>query len=182
MKKRICNFTNKKTLSIVAFVTLALYAIMLFVTIPKIQTATGGMTIFDLSSKGYDMAYAIKLLSAMSQDVINYYRFVQIPIDMLYPAVLGLFFFMSMCALNKKIRIYKPLYILPVLVTFFDYFENISVFILLSKGASEILVYMASFFTVMKNISVSILFILLPILVIRYIIVSRRQAKSSEQR
>ncbi len=174
MKKAICSFTNKKTLIIAAVLTILLYCAMVFVTIPRIQMNADGMKIFDMS-QGYNLDYAAKLISKMPQETVDFYRFVQIPIDMLYPAVLGLFCFMSFCYLEKRVKILKLFYALPILIMLFDYLENIMVFIMLSNGVSQNIVFASSIFTIAKSAATTITFITLIIVFVVYIIRSRKE-------
>jgi len=128
-----------------------LYAVMMSVTIPRLQHAAGGLEIYDMRPFGYTVREGRELLSAMSSKTKDFYRYVQIPLDFVYPAFLGLFGAGTLALLRRRVRL--PLWLLafPLLAALFDYLENIFVFILLGSNGPAMLLRTASLCSVLKS-------------------------------
>ena len=65
------------------------YVLMLTVTLAHLESMTGHVP-FDMRPTGYDAKDAAELLSALGDSGRRYYLTRQVPLDMVYPALLGL--------------------------------------------------------------------------------------------
>jgi len=128
-----------------------LYAVMMSVTITRLQRAAGGLEIFDMRPLGYTVREGRELLSAMSSGAKDFYRYVQIPLDFVYPSLLGLFGAGTLALLRRRVRLPLWLLALPLLAALFDYLENIFVFILLGSNGPAMLLRIASLCSVLKS-------------------------------
>ncbi len=147
---------GKHVLMVFAFAML-IYSIMLEVTIPHLVAESNGMAIFDMRPLGYSVEEAMRLIKQMSSSGIDYYRVVQLPLDFVYPVLLGAFGAMSLGYFSKWVRIYNVYYVLPVMVTLFDYLENFGIYLMLSDLNSLLIIRLASLCSVIKSLSTTIL-------------------------
>jgi len=69
--------------------TLAVYAVMVFWSLPKISDAAGGLMPFDLRPAGYDLEAARAFIKALDAEGARFYLEVQHRLDMVYPALLA---------------------------------------------------------------------------------------------
>jgi hypothetical protein len=72
-----------------AAATLALYATMVFWSLPRVAAAAGGLTPFDMRPLGYSEAEARAFLVALSDPGHSFYLHVQQGLDTPYPVLLG---------------------------------------------------------------------------------------------
>ena len=82
--------------------SVAVYLLMLFHTIPAVESYATEMKIFDLSPGGYSYDYAVKLLSALGNDGRKEYLSRQIPLDFIYPALFSISSFLMLAWLFLK--------------------------------------------------------------------------------
>lgn len=129
---------NVKGKEVVLFVLAAnvVYLLMMLVTIPQVMSFSGGMKIFDMQPGGYDLDYVINLLRKLGPDGRRAYVLRQIPLDMVYPMLAAIAYYMLMLWLFKKLGLQgKPLMYLclaPLLAGLFDYFENFGVILMIA--------------------------------------------------
>lgn len=146
----------------------AIYIIMQMQTIPRIQQETGGLKIFDMQPLGYSYDYAHRFLSQLSEKGYELYKFVQLPLDILFPILNCL---TGICTFVLLIRVYhkvkgktvqekhslpvKIVLSLPLAAMLSDYLENIMILVMLSYKAvvPKGFVSVSNIFTVIKSMS-----------------------------
>ena len=82
--------------------SLAVYLLMLFHTIPGVESYAPEMVIFDLLPSGYSYDYAVKLLSSLGNDGRREYLSRQLPLDFIYPALFSISSFLMLSWLFLK--------------------------------------------------------------------------------
>lgn len=130
------------------------YFIMLYVTIPAIQSHVNDMRIFDLMPFGYSQHYAITLLEELGVQGRNIYLTKQIPLDLIFPFLNGVTGALFISLLAKKIKpSLKVLVLLPVFAALFDYLENfmVATMLLSFPDISKSIVTLSSIFTISKS-------------------------------
>jgi hypothetical protein len=164
-------------------VTVIIYAVMLIWTIPSITSEAGGHAIFDMRPGGYTFAEAHEFLDALSERGKYIYLERQHLLDMVYPAVLCITLFWSIYALTpRRWGVWR--YILPAPAIpgmFFDYMENLATRGLLITGPDHITVAMverASLWSRIKATSVTLAFIILIVLLARWVFLRLRKAQA----
>lgn len=154
---------------VLAAVTLANYAIMVFWSLPKISAAAGGAMPFDLRPFGYSYEEARAFLAALSPDGASFYLNVQHRLDLTYPALLAATLFFAIRALTPT-RFPLPGWVVALVAVpgaVFDYLENASVSAMLEHGAADVtpgLVARASLWTLLKSAFSTIAMIVLLVL------------------
>jgi hypothetical protein len=159
----------------------AIYIIMQIYSIPRISHEAGGLLMFDMNPLGYTYEYAYKFLSQLSQKGYDLYKYVQLPLDTLFPilnCLTGLFTFTLIIRIYNKINnksglnmhpaFIKALLSLPLIAMSSDYLENIMIYVMLSYKSEvpKTFVYVADIFTIMKSMSTSIFYIIIIIICI----------------
>jgi len=177
MFKWIKNNPSLKLVTMAFLISMFVYMVMIFGTIPHLERAVDDMKIFDLSPMGYNQEYAEILIGTMSDDIKDFYRFIQIPLDFIYPMALALFIIFSFAFMSKRVNLYGWLYIFPLLGCIFDYLENIFVFLMLSGFQSDVLIGISSISTIIKSFSTTISFSLLLIIFIIFTVKRIRAEK-----
>lgn len=146
-----------KNVLLLFVVTMAVYLLMLLVTIPSVQTYAPDTALFDLSPTGYTHSQALSLLETLGQDGRNTYLFPQLAVDFIYPGLFAICFsLMFVWVYSKRIRSDSKFFYLaalPVLGGIFDYLENILIIrmIMTFPDVSKGLVSVASGFTLLKS-------------------------------
>ena len=116
----------KITATVSGIVTAVICAVMNFILIPAIEN--GALTrCFDMNF-GYSYTDALRFLSSISENGLNVYLKYQLPLDFIYPIAYCIFFCSLFILLEKK---KSSLLILPVMLAFFDYVENVMTLIML---------------------------------------------------
>lgn len=136
-----------------------IYLVMVLGTL-KHLTDLAGVLPFDLRPAGYSQVDAVALLDALGESGRQYYLMRQIPLDMLYPALLALTLISTLrwCAFRCEptlfTRIGGPL---AVLAATFDYLENLGIGLMLVAGPAPnlVLVQMASAASILKAVLTS---------------------------
>ena len=85
---KLIGIANGRNVIIFFIPSLAVYLLMLFQTIPGVESYVLEMKIFDLLPSGYSYDYAVGLLSALGNDGRNEYLSRQLPLDFIYPCLL----------------------------------------------------------------------------------------------
>ena len=165
------NIAGKKVLIFFLF-AMAVYLTMLLGTIPYIMSFSGGLNILDMMPAGYDAAYVNQLFTQLGDTGRNAYLYIQIPLDLVYPALYGIGFSLVMAwFLNRLGKLggnFVYLCLLPVAAGFFDYSENIGIIAML-RAFPEIpynLVVITNMFSILKSSITSIYFIILIIVIV----------------
>ncbi|MGL1936629.1 MAG: hypothetical protein OCD01_16480 [Fibrobacterales bacterium] len=107
----------------------ALYFVMILYTIPSLTTFSNGLLILDMHPFGYSADYIGQLFSALQTAGRNYYLTVQLPLDMVYPALFALSNSALLLYLFRKLsyKQFRFICFIPMLGGLFDYLENISI-------------------------------------------------------
>ena len=164
---KIISAANGRNVLIFLVSSLAVYFVMLFYTIPVVQSYAPEMKVFDLLPAGYSYDYAIKLLSSLGDKGREEYLNTQLPLDFIYPAL----FSISSCLLlawlflkrnNKDSRIFYLCFV-PIFAGVFDYLENIQIVVMIFNypDVSQIQVALSSASTIAKSGLTTIFFLLL---------------------
>ena len=138
-------------------ITNLVYGIMLFITIPKVMSFSGGMKLFDLSPFGYSVEYADALLRSLGMEGRSAYLYAQLPFDMIYPFLFGVTYCLMIAYFLNKLEALKgPLFYLcclPVGAGIFDYLENIGIITMLRgyPNNPDYLILTTSSFTIIKS-------------------------------
>lgn len=136
---------------------------MLTVTIPMVMSFSGGLKILDMMPMGYDFAYVKSLFDALGEEGRNAYLYRQIPLDLLFPSLMGITFTLILAYLlryiNKLESKWFYLALLPLFAGLFDYCENLGVItmILSYPDISDGMVLTSCIFSILKS-SISTLF------------------------
>lgn len=172
MKELIRRNIGGKKVLLLFILTNIIYSIMLIITIPKVMNFSGGMKLLDMIPTGYNAEYVNSLLNTLGEPGRHAYLFNQIPVDMLYPFLVGTSYSLVLAYfLNKLGKLngyYFYLCLIPLFSGLFDYFENIGIITMLKSypDNSIILTQITSIFSVLKSSFTSIYFIILLILLI----------------
>lgn len=159
-------------------VTLALYIVMMTVTLPYLADAAGGLTVFDLRPWGYDFGTAHQIVANLGAGGRAYYENLQHVLDAFYPPFLAftVSFWLVMAA-GRWRRRGLPLagFVLNALIGFAfvsaicDLTENLLVSRMLGAGPDGLtpdLVLAASRFTLAKSVTGTIAYVALLLLAI----------------
>ena len=79
-------YSTGKILLILFLITQFLYFIILLVSIPYVMQYSDSMKLLDMMPTGYDIEYGEKLFETLGEKGRYAYLFIQIPIDLIYPA------------------------------------------------------------------------------------------------
>lgn len=164
------NIKNRELLTIIKWGSIAFISnlVLKLFTVPYIQKSTGGYRSFDLSPLGYNKDYALEYIGSMSSRIINFYSFVQIPIDIIFPVSTCIFSLLLFKYFRKRVDISKLVYILPISCCLMDITENVLILVMLNHTVSQAVVSITSFMTRGKFLSGSIYALILLIVFIVY--------------
>ena len=154
---KLIGIANGRNVIIFFIPSLAVYLLMLFHTIPGVESYVPEMKIFDLLPSGYSYDYAVGLLSALGNDGRNEYLSRQLPLDFIYPALFSISSFLMLAWLflkryDKGSRIFY-LCLVPVIAGIFDYLENIQIVLMILNypDVSKNQVVLSSASTIVKS-------------------------------
>ncbi len=140
---------------------------MLLYTIPKVMAYADGMKLLDMMPGGYSPEYVRQLFEALGKEGRNAYLSLQLPVDMIYPALFALSYSSLLAFFLRKLRnpgiwMFAFCY-LPILAGFADYTENIFFIWFLKSypNLPEGLIKISSAFSVVKGVSTSVYFVCL---------------------
>ncbi len=151
-------------------ITIAIYAVMSFYSLPIITGNNSDLLIFDIRPNGYSFTDAQSLLNALSSEGILFYQTTQLALDTVFPIFYALSFMLAFWILAPiKLGKWRLLFFpFAIIAMVFDFLENASVVKMLQAGADGIsteMVQSASDFSTLKylfiNISLAILVILI---------------------
>jgi len=172
LKQLAIKYTTGKTTLIFFIAANIIYIIMLSITIPKLTSISGDLKILDMLPMGYDVAYVKTLFETLGDEGRNYYLFRQLPLDMIYPALFAISYFMIMVYFLKKLKrldtSYFYLCLLPLIAGIADYLENFGIIMLLKShpNITKTLVTATSTFSMIKSTSTTLYFIGLTVVLI----------------
>jgi mannose/fructose/N-acetylgalactosamine-specific phosphotransferase system component IID len=160
------NLAKGKTVLILFLITMAVYTVMLTITIPQVEQYANGFDLFDLSPLGYNLRYARALIYNLGDSGTDIYLHHQIPLDFIYPGLFAIAYSLFLTWLfAKSVPTTSPVFYLtfvPVLAGLFDYLENIGIIIMLTtSNITYTLVNISSTFTILKSGFTTLFFILL---------------------
>ncbi len=169
----------KRLFWISLLVSLAIYAAMVFWSLPFIQQQAGGLRPFDLRPGGYSLAEASEFLQRLSEQGRTFYLTVQHKLDFFYPALLAITLgcgLWLMAPASWKVARWL-LILLPLPGMAFDYVENYFVASLLKASPAlidERAVAAASLATVIKSITTTVAIVALVVLLLMWRLRKRR--------
>lgn len=156
-----------KTVLILFAITMSVYLLMLFYTIPMVESFAPNTALFDLSLSGYSYQHAISLLKELGNEGRQMYLSRQLPLDFIYPGLFAMSYTLLLIWLfSKSFETTSKIYYLafiPALGGLFDYLENIYIIRMINTfpDLSTGLVQVASTFTLLKSIFTTVFFLLL---------------------
>ena len=156
------------------------YCLMVFGSLADIERISG-LRAFDMRPTGYSYTDALALISALGEEGKNIYLAVQIPLDTVYPALLALASASSLFWLSQSFgstaRWYRAAAAVAYLAAIADYAENGLIVWMLNAGlgAPEALVTAASFASVSKSVTSTIVFTTLLIALTEFAVRRMRQ-------
>ncbi|MDB4584739.1 hypothetical protein N9164_16430 [Draconibacterium sp.] len=172
MNNFIRKYSTGKRVLILFVITNVVYVIMVALTIPKTAAFAGGMKLLDMMPGGYNFDYVQQLFTALGEKGRHSYLFVQLPFDMVYPALFAISYCLLLAYFLKKLNKQKGWLIygcyLPLIGGLADYLENLGIITLL-KQFPEIKsqwVQLTSLFSVVKSTATSVYFTVLLIVLI----------------
>lgn len=138
--------------------TLAVYAAMVFWSLPRIATAAGGLLPFDLRPGGYSTEAALVFLDALDTEGRAFYLGPQHALDRVYPGLLALTLgWATLWAFRQTPVWLRGALVLPAVAgAIFDWIENARVAALLqAETVTGEAVRAASLATVAKSVAVT---------------------------
>lgn len=142
--------------------TMAVYSLMLFWSMPRVLAGAPEMRLFDMSPSGYSYSQALSLLGALGKTGRAAYLFPQLALDFIYPGLFAACYSLMLVWLfSRRFPLASPVFhlaLLPLLAGLADYTENVLI-IRMITGFPDIspgLVSAASAATVLKSILTSI--------------------------
>jgi len=120
------------------------------------------MRLLDMMPIGYDLNYVNELFNSLGEIGLGTYLTNQIPVEMLYPLLFVLTYFLLLGYFLKKINHIAYLCLLPIIAGIADYLEKFEIITMLKShpDITEIAVKTTSTFSIIKSTSTS-LFLLL---------------------
>lgn len=185
MNKFLFGNKNNRQIWIIFIVANLLYSLIIFMSIPHLQKLSQGLPILDIRSGGYTLEEVQVLYTALWSEGRSYYLFPQLFFDIFYPGLFAVTYTWIIIRLLQQLSIQnkwlKGLCYLPLITSFFDYSENISIFITLKSypELSPMLVQLGSVCTFLKNISGMMTFSVMIVLFLVWVVRKLRQNKSS---
>jgi len=165
------HLSGKKVLLLFVLTNLV-YAVMIFITIPKVMVFSGDLKILDMMPTGYDLDYVNALFNALGEKGRETYLYQQIPVDMIYPFLFGisnsliLAFFLNKMGKLDSVFFYVTL--LPLLAGIADYMENFGIVVMLTSfpDVSAEVADLTNVFSITKSVTTTIFFIVLIIILV----------------
>jgi hypothetical protein len=174
LRKIIENNIGGKKVLFFLLLSIAVYVVMLTITIPRVMSFSGGMKILDMMPTGYDAAYVNELFAKLGEPGRQAYLYGQIPLDLVYPALYGIGFCLVLAwLLNRLGKLHgKLIYLclLPLIAGFFDYCENFGIIAMLRTFPEipENLVSATNIFSILKSGLTSFYFVVLIVVIITF--------------
>ncbi len=155
-------FPSGRLVASALFVSIALWAVMMYGTLAHLTDMAGGDVPFDMRPLGYRVGQARSLLATLGEDGRAYYAHVQLALDAIYPATYALSRGLLLWWLTMPgrlgvratpITIRVGLLVPPLAAAAFDYFENsrIATMLIIGPSVDPDLVAIASGATIAKS-------------------------------
>ena len=178
--------SSGRVVLILFVLTNVVYGTILGYSIPLVFSYSPESILFDMSPAGYSYAEAIELLQSLGPDGRNAYLTIQIPIDLVYPAMFAVSYALMITwifkqGLPKHSRVYLLAFV-PILAGLFDYLENAGIVAMLYAfpDVSENLVTSASSFTIAKSGFTTLFFLVLLVSLI-YLAIWRMKERATSK-
>ena len=165
------HWSGKKVLLLFVLTNLV-YAVMIFITIPKVMTFSGELKLLDMMPMGYDLDYINTLFKQLGEEGRGIYLYDQLPVDMIYPFLFGtsycLIWGYFLNKLDKLNSVYFYASLLPIIAGIADYLENIGIGLMLTSfpDISPRIALVTNVFSMTKSIATTIYFVLLLVLIL----------------
>jgi hypothetical protein len=165
------HLSGKKVLLLFVLTNLV-YAVMIFLTIPKVMAFSGDMKLLDMMPTGYDLDYVNRLFNTLGEKGRESYLYHQIPVDMIYPFLFGISYSLILAYLLNKLgklnSVFFSVSLLPLLAGMADYLENIGIVVMLTNfpNISSGLAGLTNVFSITKSMTTTLFFIVLIILLV----------------
>lgn len=169
------SIVNTKKIFVLLVLANIIYMIMIFVTIPKVMSYSGGLKILDLMPLGYNHEYVNLLLNSLGSGGRWTYLYYQIPLDLFYPFLYGISYCLLLAFILKKLDKLEGSFIylslIPIFSAVCDYFENIGIIIMLNQfpNNSELWTQITNVFSVSKSTTMTIYFLILIYFTLRFL-------------
>lgn len=160
------NVSGKKVLFFFVLTNLV-YILMLTVTIPKVMRYANDMKLLDMMPLGYDLDYVNSLFNALVPKGRDAYLYLQLLVDMVYPALFGIGYCLVLAYFLKKLNTFNSklfyLCLLPLFAGLSDYLENFGIINLLANypNLTSGMVTTTAFFSLLKSGITTIYFLIL---------------------
>lgn len=164
-----------KTVLFLLILTNFVYVYMLLVSIPKVMGFSGSMKIPDIMPIGYEPEYVLALFEKLGVAGRSAYLYHQLPVDLLYPFLFGITYFLVILYLLQKLQKLNSetyyLGLLPFMAGLFDYLENFVLIYMLGAypAITVSTIKLCAFFTVFKSMLSFISFLIIIVLVLKLI-------------
>ncbi len=140
LKVVIIRSLKGRSLVIFAGLTVAIYAYMWLLPIPKMNEFLGEEKILDIQSWGYDSVMVTDLFKALGKEGRDIYLYQQLPADLLFPWVYVPALCLLIALLLQKVNLLESrwfsLCFLPIACGVFDLLENTGIIYLLTHHDS----------------------------------------------
>lgn len=159
-------YATGKVVLVLFVLTMIIYLIMIFYSIPSVVSFAPELVLFDMSPTGYSHQSAVELLSVLGPEGRSIYLTKQLPLDFIYPGLFAITYSLLLAWLFLKSTSHQSkifyLTMVPILAGVCDYSENVFIIIMINSfpDVSSIIVGIASLFTIMKSSFTSIFFLL----------------------
>lgn len=171
-RKIVSKYLSGKKVLLLFVLTNMVYAVMIFITIPKVMAFSGGLKLLDMMPTGYDLDDVTALFNALGEKGRATYLYNQIPVDMIYPFLFGICYCLIWAYFLDKLGKLNSVFfyagLLPLVGGTADYLENIGI-VLMLNDFPNVSAGMASFtnmFSMTKSITTTLFFTLLLILIL----------------
>ncbi len=157
---------------ILFFLTGLIYTLMLTITIPMVMSHSGGLKILDMMPTGYDYTYVKSLMDALGEEGRNIYLYRQIPLDLIFPSLMGITFCLIIAYflryINKLDSRWFYVVSFPLLAGTFDYCENFGFITMLLNYPvlPDSLVTISNIFTLIKSANFTLSYVAFIVLLI----------------
>jgi len=167
LRKIVGKHLSGKKVLLLFVLTNLVYAVMIFITIPKVMVFSGELKLLDMMPLGYDLDYVNSLFNALGEEGRETYLHQQLPVDMIYPFLFGisnsliLAFFLNKIGKLDSVFFYVTL--LPLLAGIADYMENFGIVVMLTSfpDVSPVIASLTNVFSITKSVTTTIFFIVL---------------------
>lgn len=180
--------SNKLIAGVAGGVAITIVAVFAFIVRPRFLAYSGGLESFDARYGGYFLNDAWDLMEALGPKGIDFYTYVQLPLDMIFPAAYALALGLSIMQLQRavpggqgrvKMTLRSIIFAAPFLAAVFDYRENWLILQMLNagpQGVTKALVDEASRTTTYKWVFLAIGLLGFFVSMLRYLLYNRRGA------